>query len=228
MENEERPNYYAIIPADVRYADIPGIAKLLYAEITALCNKKGFCWATNGYFASLYKVSERTVQRALLVLRDNNFIRVDFEATGADNARKLYIVGVTKLSWGGDKIVRGGGDKIVTHNNTSINTKSNNTNTISKIGNVIPILEYFNLKFSKKYRLTKDREKKIGLRLKTYSLEECKTAIDNLSSSKFHSGENERGWVADIDFLFRSDEQIDKFLNITPSNDNHYRNFNEF
>jgi uncharacterized phage protein (TIGR02220 family) len=225
---KDQPNYFAIIPADVRYANIPGIAKLLYAEITALCNKKGFCWATNGYFANLYKVSERTVQRALVVLQDNNFIKVSFDTSGATNSRKIYIVGVTKLSWGGDKIVIGGGDKIVIHNNTSINSKVNNTNTISKTGNVIPVLEYFNLKFSKKYRLTKDREKKIVLRLKTYSLEECKTAIDNLSTSKFHNGENDRGWVADVDFLFRSDEQVDKFLNFAPNTDNHYRNFNEF
>jgi hypothetical protein len=225
---KDQPNYFAIIPADVRYANIPGIAKLLYAEITALCNKKGFCWATNGYFANLYKVSERTVQRALVVLQDNNFIKVSFDTSGATNSRKIYIVGVTKLSWGGDKIVIGGGDKIVIHNNTSINSKVNNTNTISKTGNVIPVLEYFNLKFSKKYRLTKDREKKIVLRLKTYSLEECKAAIDNLSTSKFHNGENDRGWVADVDFLFRSDEQVDKFLNFAPNTDNHYRNFNEF
>lgn len=34
----ETPNYYAIIPAEVRYASIPGNAKLLYGEISALTN----------------------------------------------------------------------------------------------------------------------------------------------------------------------------------------------
>ena len=59
---EERPNYYAIIPANIRYDNtLPPNAKLLYGEITALCNKDGYCHATNEYFAKLYSVSTRTI-----------------------------------------------------------------------------------------------------------------------------------------------------------------------
>ena len=51
----ETPNYYAIIPSNVRYSDLKPNAKLLYGEITALSNKHGFCFASNKYFANLYK-----------------------------------------------------------------------------------------------------------------------------------------------------------------------------
>jgi hypothetical protein len=85
-------------------------------------------------------------------------------------------------------------------------------NTISS--DELNIIEHFNSVFEKKYRITSDRKKKIKLRLKSYTVDEIKSAIDGLSKSKFHNGENDRGWVADIDFLIRNDEQIDKFLNI--------------
>lgn len=57
-------SFYAVIPADVRYdARLTANSKLLYGEITALCNMHGFCWAKNEYFAKLYGTSERSIQR---------------------------------------------------------------------------------------------------------------------------------------------------------------------
>ena len=69
-----KPNYYAIIPAEVRYADITPNAKLLYAEITALCNMNGKCTASTKYFATLYNVSKTSIQNWLKILDDNDFI----------------------------------------------------------------------------------------------------------------------------------------------------------
>lgn len=88
MEKLKR-NYYAILPANVRYdKDITPNAKLLYAEITALCNEKGYCWATNDYFADLYNISDRTIRRLISQLSDKKYIVVEL----TDNTkRKIYI-----------------------------------------------------------------------------------------------------------------------------------------
>lgn len=56
------PNYYAILPADVRYdKTLKPMEKILYAEITALAQTNGYCYAQNSYFAELYDTHKNTV-----------------------------------------------------------------------------------------------------------------------------------------------------------------------
>ena len=93
---EQQKAYYAIMPAEVRYdKDLPPNAKLLYGEITALCNDKGYCWATNQYFADLYKVSKITVSRWISTLNKKGYISIDTlyrEGTKELIGRHIYIV----------------------------------------------------------------------------------------------------------------------------------------
>jgi hypothetical protein len=77
MEEINR-SYYAIIPANVRYDNnIPANAKLLYGEITALCNERGYCWASNAYFAELYKVSKTSVSNWISGLQKQGYVCVE-------------------------------------------------------------------------------------------------------------------------------------------------------
>ena len=72
----EKPNYYAVIPAEVRYnKKLTPNSKLLYAEITALCNMNGKCTASTEYFCRLYEVSRVSIQKWLKILEDNNYIK---------------------------------------------------------------------------------------------------------------------------------------------------------
>lgn len=73
---EEKRSYYAIIPANVRYdKNLTPNAKLLYGEITALCNEKGFCWASNKYFSDLYEVSNTSISKWIASLIKGNYIK---------------------------------------------------------------------------------------------------------------------------------------------------------
>tara|TARA_R100000963_G_C4637445_1_gene101332 strand:+ start:562 stop:1164 length:603 start_codon:yes stop_codon:yes gene_type:complete len=73
---KDKPSYYAIIPADVRYdTSLTPNAKLLYAEITALCNMNGKCVASTKYFSDLYEVSRVSIQNWLKLLEDKKYIK---------------------------------------------------------------------------------------------------------------------------------------------------------
>lgn len=83
-------SYYAIIPAEVRYCErLTPNAKLLYGEITALCNQKGHCWAKNKYFSELYKVSETSISKWVSQLEENGFIKT---WTNHNGKREIKII----------------------------------------------------------------------------------------------------------------------------------------
>jgi DNA-binding transcriptional ArsR family regulator len=80
MSDTNKKGYYAIIPATVRYDKrLPANAKLLYGELTALSNEKGYCWASNRYFADLYEVSIQSVSKWVSKLNECGYITMQLE-----------------------------------------------------------------------------------------------------------------------------------------------------
>lgn len=187
---EHSPSYFAIIPAEVRYdKDLKPNAKLLYGEITALANQKGYCYATNKYFADLYGVANETVSRWISQLSKKGYISIDIvykEDSKEIHERRIYIGIDKKINRGIDKIVNTdknvnrGNDKKVKDNNTIINNINNNKEKASK--DDIPyeeIINYLNEKTGKKFRVVDSNKKLIRARWREkYTLEDFKKVID--------------------------------------------------
>lgn len=149
----ENPSYYAIIPAFVRYSkELKANEKLLYGEITCLSNKTWECFASNAYFANLYWVEERQITRRVKWLSDMWFIKVYIDKNEG-NKRYISIVSIKenttdlpskktvpyrqKRPEGIDKKDHTPIDKKDGYNNTSDNTKKNNTiNIVSPNGDI--------------------------------------------------------------------------------------------
>lgn len=134
--------YYAVLTKEVREdKELDYTSKLLYAEITALCNEYGYSFASNKYFKSLFNCDERTIRRKLEELESKEYIfryisndkRYLFTDSLSYDAfvRKNNLQGCENVTPGGDTDVRPPGDTDVRHNinkelikNTSIyNTK---------------------------------------------------------------------------------------------------------
>tara|TARA_R110001583_G_scaffold4596_6_gene26363 strand:+ start:1455 stop:2105 length:651 start_codon:yes stop_codon:yes gene_type:complete len=123
----EKPNYYAILSAEVRYDNrLRPNVKLLYAEITALCNMNRECFASNRYFSELYGKSKGSISGWISELVKYGYISADY----------TYKEGTKEIEYRYIKILKGGItekentllQKTVKSNTTSINNTSININ----------------------------------------------------------------------------------------------------
>jgi len=132
----DKPSYYAILTADVRYdKTLKPLARLLFAEITALCNKEGYCWASNQYFADLYEVDKTTVSGWIGQLKTRGYLTVQLQyKEGSKQILNRYM----KINGEGiDEIINTPFRKDVDpiDQKTKVNTKTN-TKTNITVNNV--------------------------------------------------------------------------------------------
>lgn len=156
---EEKPSYYAIIPANVRYdKNLKANEKLMYGEITALSKKNGICYASNNYFAKLYDVTPQAISSWLLNLKNNNYISIKYcykENTKEIISREVSI----NIDRGINKSLRG----------YQQNFKDNNINNNNNIYN------YIQKKFG---RVLSPIECELISKWEIYSKEDIKECID--------------------------------------------------
>lgn len=137
IKMDEIPNYYAIIPASVRYNnDLKATEKLMYGEISALSNKDGICYATNSYFAGLYNVEKETISRWIAHLKELGFVnlKIEYKPGTKEIIKRIIEINGIPVKVDDDTYIpnnqerycvnhQEGIDKKVKENNTSINNK---------------------------------------------------------------------------------------------------------
>lgn len=127
-----KKSYYAVIPANVRYDEkLPMGARMLYGELTALANEKGYCWATNSYFAELYNVTTVTISNWITKLEKQGHIhrKIIYKKGSKEiEERRIYI---TPIKNNFNTPIKNFGEGIK-ENFKENNTVSNNTSNITE------------------------------------------------------------------------------------------------
>ena len=147
-ENQEKVGYYSVIPATVLYnKELKANEKLLYAIITSLSCKEGYCFASNNYFAEELGVHPKTVSSWISDLRDKNFIKVDLVRNENKQIiqRKIYINDIPYPLNNGYQYQLKNGQAIhpkVEDNNIKNNIKNNNKVNRKIISNYTNQREY--------------------------------------------------------------------------------------
>ena len=173
-KHNERPNYFSILPADVRYdKKLKANEKILYSEITALSNKNGYCSASNAYFAKLYQVTIRAISNWISHLERLGYVKTHLikdKETKKVLERRIYLHGVkpveqmfytprTNVPYPIEQMFQKPMEQNFQENNTSINNTSNN-NSRAEHDDASPkipykeIVSYLNNKTNKNYKHT--------------------------------------------------------------------------
>lgn len=202
MQNEnetetwERPSFYAVIPADVRYSqEVTANAKLLFAEITALCNKTGTCWASNKHFSELYNVNVTTVSDWVSQLVAAGFVSTKVVKGSTGSRRYLRIVADPLR-----EIPKGASE-----NSDDSNTKTNKSLNGDLVKKKDELLSLVNKVTGRNFRTLPEKGSKKTLDLFTFG--EIEAALTALKSDSWHAPKLKE---LSIDYFIRS-TTIDKF-----------------
>jgi len=91
-KRQKLPTYQVNIPATVRFdRRLSAHTKLLNGEIKALCDKKGYCWASNRYLSWLYGVDRKVISRWIQQLEKHKHIQVEV-VQSRGNVRKIFLL----------------------------------------------------------------------------------------------------------------------------------------
>ena len=198
---KQQPNYYAIISAEVRYdKNLTANAKLLYAEITALLNINGECFATNKYFSNLYGKSTVTISKWVSELVANGYISTYYTYKGGTKEIDRRYIRILK---GGIKENFKGGIKENFKDNISLSKDKhiNNKGTSFKKPTVNDIKEYclwrnngidaetfFDFYESKNWLIGKNKMKDWKACVRTWEKRQNKTNNNNTTSHRHQKG----------------------------------------
>ncbi|BAS46671.1 hypothetical protein SSCHL_1891 [Staphylococcus schleiferi] len=192
----DQPSYYSIITANVRYDNrLTDSEKLLFAEITSLSNKYGYCTASNGYFAKLYEVTKVTVSRRIANLKECGYLQVEIIREGNEiKQRKMYPLTemIRPINTNDNTPINNSVNTPIITNVKENNTSNNNTsiNNINRIDILSgdptsypyrDVIDYLNKQTDKQYKPTTKKNQTV-IRARTdegFTLDDFKKVIDN-------------------------------------------------
>ena len=177
----EKPNYFGILPANVRYdKNLRPMEKILYTEISSLTNKDGYCYATNSYFSKLYEVHKNTVGTWINNLEKQGYIKTVLiykKGTKEIIERRIYI----------NQKIDTPINENIEENNTSINNKINNIYLYKGKEFEKAFSDFKIMRVGKKEPLSKPAEDLILMKLHRLAGNNEQLAIEILNKSTINS-----------------------------------------
>lgn len=216
----ERPNYYSILTADVRYdKELKANEKLLFSEITALANKYGYCTASNGYLADLYGVKKTTISHWLIHLKEKNYISIEIERNDKKEivSRKIYPISTPIAQKSNrystneqDPIAQKSKENITSINNINISDKDNSESNNKNRFNYSKLINSINEAANTNFRNSSNNRKLIHARLADGYTEEELIKVIKFKANQWKDNEKMKKYIVLTTLLRPSN--FDKYI----------------
>lgn len=156
MEKEYLNFINVILPTSVLGDNsLTPLERMLLICILSLCKQKGYCWATNEYFARLFDVKKPTISKSISSLSKNNYIELIYDNREKNNSKRIIKISgaLTKMIMSIKENMNISINKNINQYNKYSNNKINNNNiyTQDEDGN-----EYWHGKKIEKEEVTKE------------------------------------------------------------------------
>ena len=228
-----KPSYYGILPAEVRYdKTLSPMARIMFAEITALASSTGECTASSNYFAKLYEVQRSTVSEWISQLVNAGYV-LSFVDHDNGNRRTMRIPSLKNQTPLSEK------------SDNPLSEKADNNNTSKNISSLRPTIEKIYKLYLKRFKIQKfiddglDEAAALDRAATRYKLTDNRVAaITKILNHRSFNGDQERaakmlaaaivgyskedwangqrnGWTADLQkFICRSYEDVERGANL--------------
>lgn len=173
------------------------------------------------YITGRFKLGELTNLKPTTAWRALKRLENDKMVTLSSDNKKTLIRICNWEKWqgngdtSGDNKVTTKGQQSDTKQEVRIKKEEYNTNVLVETQKVYDLYCKLFEKNPNTFKLTGARKMKIKTRLRQNGLAQIEEAIRNTAASQFHRGDNDRGWVANLDFIIRSEEKVEELSQIS-------------
>lgn len=199
---EEEQEYFYIIPKNV-FEDrrLTPSQVMVFAEISQLSRKKGYCYASNTYLTEKMNIGRRTIIRAISKLKELGYIETEniYKENSQEVKLRKILLGGAKMAQGGVKMAQGGAKTIqgvvpkcnrggaksdpvknISNKNISIRNNIYSRADEKEDNFMVEVVDYLNKKTDKNFKSTTSKTKSLinARRKEGYSLDDFKKVID--------------------------------------------------
>lgn len=184
--------------------------KVILVEIDSLDDGENGCYASNKYLSEFCQCSITKVSNAISKLAEYGYI----EQTNFDGRHRKLESRLTRNASQPYKICKADLQNVQANNKD--NNKDNNIiirqNKTDVYSDIVNEYNFICTRLPKVERITSNRKKHIKARLSNSSRETMTIVFHKANASDFLCGNNDRGWMADFDWLIQNDSNMVKVI----------------